>query len=88
MAGCVPDSLFSKYIQSYNEGQKCWDTSIKWPLFENWTYQSPTLVYPHALPPKPVLCFRPTSLSFTTNNIDSGVEGGGGDLRRLNGMKY
>ena len=35
-------------------------------------------VYPDPFPPKPMLYFRPLSLSFTLDNIDSGVGGGGG----------
>ena len=67
------DSRFSSKI--YNEGQKCWDSSLKWPLFEQWTYLSPPPVFPHPLPLKPKLYFRPSSLSFTINNIDSGMGG-------------
>ena len=69
------DSRFSSKI--YNEGQKCWDTStcITLPLFEQWTYLSPHPVYPCLLPPKPMLYFRPSSLSLTINNIDSGMGG-------------
>ena len=59
----------------YNKGQKCWDSSLKWPLFEQWTYLSPPPVFPHPLPLKPKLYFRPSSLSFTINNIDSGMGG-------------
>ena len=59
----------------YNEGQKCWDTFIKWPLFEYWTYLSPSPVYLHPLPPKSMLYFGPSTLSFTSDNIDSGGEG-------------
>ena len=40
-------------------------------------------MHSNPLPPKPMLCFRPSSLSFTTNNIDLGV----GELRCLNRMK-
>ena len=59
----------------YNEGQKCWDTSVKWPLFEQWTYLSPSPSYLHPSPPKSMLYFGPSSLSFTSDNIDSGGEG-------------
>ena len=45
------------------------------------TYPSP-LSSP-TLPPKSMLYFGPSSLSFTTRNIDLGV----GDLRHLNRMK-
>ena len=58
---------------SYIERQTCWDTSIKCPPFEQWTYLSPSPEYSHPFPPKPMLCFRPWSLSLSTNNIDSGV---------------
>ena len=44
--------------------------SVKWPLFP--------LCVPHPFPPKPMLYFRPLSLSFTLDNNDSGVGGGGG----------
>ena len=57
--------------QSYNEGQKCWDTSVKWPLFAKWTYLSSYPVYPNPFPPKSMLYFGPSSLSFTSDNIDS-----------------
>ena len=40
-------------------------------------------VYPHPFPPKPMLYFRPLSLSFTLDNIDSGVGGGGGGVMVL-----
>ena len=50
---------------------------MKWPPFEQWTYLSPSPVYSHPLPPKPMLCFRPSSLSLSTNNIVSEVGGGG-----------
>ena len=60
---------------NYNEGQKCWDTFVKWPLFEYWTYLSPSPVYLHPSPPKSMLYFGPSSLSFTSDNIDSGGEG-------------
>ena len=68
---------------SYNEGQTCWDTFIKWPTFKQFTYLSPSPMHSNPLPPKPMLCFRPSSLSFTTNNIDLGV----GELRCLNRTK-
>ena len=67
------DSRFSSKI--YNDGQKCWDSSLKWPLFEQWTYLSPPPVFNHPLPLKPKLYFRPSSLSFTINNIYSGMGG-------------
>ena len=60
-------SRFSSKI--YNEGQKCWDS------FEQWTYLSPPPVFPHPLPLKPMFYFRPSSLSFTINNIDSRIGG-------------
>ena len=41
-------------------------------------YLSSSHVFPHRLPPKPMLYFRPLSLSFTLDNIDSGGGGGGG----------
>ena len=41
-------------------------------------YLSSSHVFPYRLPPKPMLYFRPLSLSFTLDNIDSGVGGGGG----------
>ena len=37
----------------------------------------PFLCVPPPLTPKPMLYFRPLSLSFTLDNIDSGVGGGG-----------
>ena len=40
-----------------------------------WTYLSPYPVYPNPFPPKSVLYFGPSSLSFTSDNIDSGGEG-------------
>ena len=40
-----------------------------------WTYLSPYPVYPNPFPPKSVLYFGPSSLSFTSGNIDSGGEG-------------
>ena len=40
-------------------------------------YLSSSPVFPHHLPPKPMLYFRPLSLSFTLDNIDSGGGGGG-----------
>ena len=40
-------------------------------------YLSSSPVFPHRLPPKPMLYFRPLSLSFTLDNIDSGGGGGG-----------
>ena len=60
--------------QSYNEGQTCWDTSVKWPLFAKWTYLSSYPVYPNPFPPKSMLYFGLSSLSFTSDNIDSGGE--------------
>ena len=62
-------------LEIYNEGQKCWDTFVKWPLFEYWTYLSPSPVYLHPSPPKSMLYFGPSTLSFTSDNIDSGGEG-------------
>ena len=38
----------------------------------------PFLCVPPPLTPKPMLYFRPLSLSFTLDNIDLGVGGGGG----------
>ena len=32
---------------SYNDGQTCWDTFIKCPPFEQWTYLFPSPVYSH-----------------------------------------
>ena len=46
-------------------------------------YLSSSPVFPHRLPPKPMLYFRPLSLSFTLDNIDSGVKGGGGGVMVL-----
>ena len=40
-----------------------------------WTYLSPYPVYLNPFPPKSVLYFEPSSLSFTSGNIDSGGEG-------------
>ena len=54
-------------------------------------YLSSSHVFPHRLPPKPMLYFRPLSLSFTLDNIDSGGGGGGGyDVKKecnIKGMK-
>ena len=40
-------------------------------------YLSSSPVFPHRLLPKPMLYFRPLSLSFTLDNIGLGVGGGG-----------
>ena len=53
-------------------------------------YLSSSHVFPHCLPPKPVLYFRPLSLSFTLDNIDSGGGGGGYVVKKeciIKGMK-
>ena len=48
-------------------------------------YLSPSPVFPHPLSPKSMLYFKLSSLSFTSDNIDSGV--GWGDLQHLKRMK-
>ena len=66
--------VFSSFLsekESYNKGQKC--------LVD--MYLSPPPVFSHALSPKSMLYFRPSSLSFTSGNIDSEV--GWGDLQHF-----
>ena len=53
-------------------------------------YLSSSPVIPHHLPPKPMLYFRPLSLSFTLDYIDSGIGGGGYGVKKectIKGMK-
>ena len=56
-----------------------WATKVlrhfrKMAPFAKWTYLSSYLVYPNPFPPKSTLYFGPSSLSFTSDNIDSGGE--------------
>ena len=42
-------TLFENWCNfSYNEGQKCWHTSVKWPLFAYWICLSRSPVYPNS----------------------------------------
>ena len=43
--------------------------------FAKWTYLYPSPVYPYSFPLKSMLYFGPSSLSFTSDNSDSGGEG-------------
>ena len=60
-------------LRSDNEGQKCWNTSIKWRIFlhSECIYPLP-LCTPHPLPSKPKSYINPPRLSSIINNIGAG----------------
>ena len=45
------------------------------PFLHSGHTPSPSPVYPNPFPPKSMLYFGPSSLSFASDNIDSGVRG-------------
>ena len=72
---------------AHNEGQKCWDTSVKWPLFHAFCIVDILILFPclpQPLPPKiNVVFWTLKSSSYFRQHWFVGW----GDLRHLKGMK-